>query len=57
MNKAISPYSQFRDSQKTCPLKDGNLKYIDQGEGEVILLLHGIPTSGWLYRKMTRYYF
>ena len=30
----------------------GTLKYIDKGEGDVLLLLHGIPTSGWLYRKM-----
>jgi len=31
---------------------EGNISYIDKGEGEPILLLHGVPTSGWLYRKM-----
>ena len=25
---------------------------MDKGEGEVLLLLHGVPTSGWLYRHM-----
>lgn len=45
-------YSQFRAIQKSFASKNGTLKYIDQGQGEVILLLHGIPTSGWLYRKM-----
>ena len=28
------------------------MKYIDKGEGSVILLIHGVPTSSWLYRKM-----
>ena len=45
-------YSSFRASQKSFTSSDGDLKYIDQGDGEVILLLHGVPTSGWLYRHM-----
>lgn len=45
-------YKSFRQSQKTFSSKDGNIAYIDQGQGPVILLLHGVPTSGWLYRKM-----
>ena len=45
-------YSQFRKEQKSFQSEQGNIKYMDQGEGEVVLLLHGIPTSGWLYRKM-----
>lgn len=45
-------YKDFRDSQKTYQSVDGALKYMDVGSGEVILLLHGVPTSGWLYRKM-----
>lgn len=35
------------------PTPDGNMAYLDQGEGEVILLLHGVPTSSWLYRHIT----
>lgn len=47
------PYSSFISSQKNFKSKDGNIKYIDQGKGEkVILLVHGVPSSSWLYRKM-----
>lgn len=45
-------YSEFRKSQKQFKTKDGHISYIDKGEGSVILLLHGVPTSGWLYRNM-----
>lgn len=45
-------YSQFRKQQKSFPSLEGAIKYIDKGEGEVLLLLHGVPTSSWLYRKM-----
>jgi haloalkane dehalogenase len=45
-------YSQFRKQQSSFQTSDGTIKYIDQGAGDVIVLLHGIPTSGWLYRKM-----
>ena len=45
-------YSKFRKSQKSFLSTDGTIKYIDKGKGKVILLLHGIPTSSWLYRKM-----
>ena len=47
------PYQNFTASQKSFTSSDGIIKYIDKGESEkVIFLLHGIPTSGWLYRKM-----
>ncbi len=45
-------YDDFRAKQKSFNSEDGEMKYIDQGTGPVILLLHGVPTSGWLYRKM-----
>lgn len=45
-------YKQFTKQQKNFKTENGNIKYIDKGEGEVILLLHGIPTSSWLYRQM-----
>jgi pimeloyl-ACP methyl ester carboxylesterase len=47
-----SDYSKFRISQKRQNVQGHNLAYIDQGQGPVVLLLHGIPTSGWLYRNM-----
>ena len=45
-------YNDFRGTQQTFQSADGAIKYIDRGEGEVIVLLHGVPTSAWLYRKM-----
>ena len=45
-------YQSFRNSQKTFNSSGGNIRYVDQGTGDVILLLHGIPASSWLYRKM-----
>ena len=48
----MNNYTQFRETQRAFKTVDGTIKYIDQGEGSVILLLHGVPTSGWLYRKM-----
>ncbi len=45
-------YTQFRNDQSSFSSIEGTIKYIDKGKGEVILLLHGIPTSGWLYRNM-----
>lgn len=45
-------YSQFTLNQQSFQSSDGRLKYIDKGEGEVIVLFHGVPTSSWLYRKM-----
>ncbi|MCH9659468.1 MAG: alpha/beta hydrolase [Bacteroidetes bacterium] len=45
-------YTHFRQQQESFNTTDGTIKYIDKGEGNVILLLHGVPTSGWLYRHM-----
>ncbi len=45
-------YQAFRNQQHSFQSADGTIKYIDQGVGDVIVLLHGVPTSGWLYRNM-----
>lgn len=45
-------YDAFRNLQQSFQTNEGTIKYIDQGEGDVLLLLHGVPSSGWLYRKM-----
>ncbi|UZO81733.1 alpha/beta hydrolase [Aquimarina sp. ERC-38] len=45
-------YEQFTADQQFYRTKDGVIKYIDKGEGPVVVLLHGVPTSGWLFRKM-----
>jgi pimeloyl-ACP methyl ester carboxylesterase len=48
----MTTIEEHRQYQKSFSSSDGVLKYIDEGKGDVILLLHGIPTSSWLYRKM-----
>lgn len=46
-------YQEFRTQQKSFSSADGNIKYVDKGKSdEVLLLLHGVPSSSWLYRKM-----
>lgn len=45
-------YQAFRAAQKSFSSSEGALKYIDKGKGDVIVLLHGVPTSGWLYRNI-----
>lgn len=45
-------YSEFKAQQKTFESENGAIHYIDKGQGDVIVLLHGVPTSGWLYRHM-----
>lgn len=47
-------YAKFRSKQQSFTSKEGVMKYLDKGprNGEVIVLLHGVPTSGWLYRRM-----
>jgi pimeloyl-ACP methyl ester carboxylesterase len=45
-------YSEFRNNQQEFNSTDGQIMYTDQGEGPVIFLLHGVPTSSWIYRNM-----
>lgn len=45
-------YNTFTKTQHHFKSKDGDIAYIDKGQGPVILLLHGVPTSSWLYRHM-----
>ena len=45
-------YSEFTAQQKFWDSPEGKIAYIDKGDGKPLLLLHGVPTSGWLYRKM-----
>lgn len=43
---------EHRNSQKFIEVEGGKMAYIDVGKGEPILLVHGVPTSSWLYRFM-----
>lgn len=51
-SEKVWDYSKFRSTQKSFSTSDGDIKYVDRGDGPVIVLLHGIPSSSWLYRRM-----
>lgn len=43
---------QHREQQRKIAVEGGDMAYIDIGKGPVILLVHGVPTSSWLYRHI-----
>ena len=45
-------YSDFKSQQQFFTTDSGKIAYTDKGKGDVIVLLHGVPASSWLYRKM-----
>ncbi len=46
-------YCTYQERQHGFQSADGEIKYLDVGTSDkVVMLLHGVPTSGWLYRKM-----
>ena len=45
-------YSEFQKKISYFQTDNGRMGYLDQGSGQCILLLHGVPTNCWLYRKI-----
>ena len=45
-------YEEHRASQHFFQAPGGKMAYLDLGRGKPLLLVHGIPTSSWLYRKV-----
>ncbi|MEO0565125.1 MAG: alpha/beta fold hydrolase, partial [Chloroflexota bacterium] len=39
---------------KTFTAPDGRMSYVDEGEGDVIVMVHGTPTWSFLYRHLIR---
>ncbi len=48
----INTYSDHIKEMKTTVINGNTLAYIDEGEGEPIVLMHGIPTNSWMFRKI-----
>lgn len=48
----FSSYEQYIKHLAYFDTEDGRIAYFDQGQGPCIVLLHGVPTSSWLYRKI-----
>ena len=53
MKKEIS--AEFPFESKYLEVKGSNIHYIDEGEGDPILFLHGNPTSSYLWRNIIPY--
>ncbi len=46
-------YQEHRNQQQLFTSDDGlDIAYTDHGTGETLVLIHGVPTSSWMYRKM-----
>ncbi len=50
--KLSENYANHRLQQKRFVTSGGTLGAVDVGQGPALVLLHGVPTSSWLYRKM-----
>lgn len=48
----MSALSEFAQSKKPIKVNGLNMAYIEQGEGEAIVFLHGNPTSSYLWRNI-----
>ncbi len=48
----FSNYNEFENQLNYFDTTDGKMAYFDRGQGPCVLLLHGVPTSCWLYRKI-----
>ncbi len=46
--------SLYPFKSKYIQLQTGNMHYIDEGEGDIILFVHGTPTWSFLYRDFVR---
>jgi haloalkane dehalogenase len=50
MKKNIS--AEFPFESKYLEIKGSEIHYIEEGEGDPILFLHGAPTSNYLWRNV-----
>jgi len=51
-SQVLTTLDTHKSNLKYLQIEDGKMAYIDEGTGPVLLLLHGVPTSSYLYRKM-----
>tara|TARA_R110002050_G_scaffold202591_1_gene337777 strand:- start:7882 stop:8367 length:486 start_codon:yes stop_codon:yes gene_type:complete len=46
--------TQYPFETKFLRLEAGNMHYVDEGKGEILLFIHGTPTWSFLYRDMIK---
>lgn len=45
-------YADHRSQQQFFVFEGQSIAFTDHGEGRTLVLLHGVPTSSWMYRKV-----
>ena len=45
-------YADHRSQQQSFAFEGQSIAFTDHGEGRALVLLHGVPTSSWMYRKV-----
>lgn len=48
----VETYADHRERLKYATVLGKKMAYIDEGQGQPIVLVHGIPTSSWMFRKL-----
>jgi haloalkane dehalogenase len=46
--------NEYPFTSRTVDLDEGRVHYVDEGEGETLLMVHGTPTWSYLYRNLIR---
>lgn len=52
MTYSFESYEEHLDALRFLGVEGGQMGYLDVGQGPPLLLVHGVPTSSWLYRKL-----
>lgn len=52
-NDSIS-YADYVAKQACFNSSEGPIRYRDEGKGQVIVMVHGVASSGWLYRSLIK---
>ena len=50
--KDVKSYQDHVNNLKYKEINGKKISYIDEGHGEAVVLMHGIPTNSWMYRKV-----
>lgn len=56
MNLEWIDKNEYPFENKYIKLENGDMHYIDEGEGDIILFVHGTPTWSFLYRNFIKFF-
>ncbi len=52
MPETVSDWRAFQALQRVIAVGDHFFSYLEQGAGEPVILIHGIPTWGYLWHRV-----